>query len=206
MLYEYISSNYKAGEPIFFSDLLNDSNNKYSLSKGLNALVSENKINKFEDGIYYLPKKTLLKDFLMSSELVAKYKYISNDKEIYGYYSGLYLANKLGITSQVPSIIEIVTNRTNSSQRIVEIKNHRFYIKPSKVEINKDNVYVVQLLDLLKDIEKYDEYPTNYIRDRIKKYVHIYGIKKTDIEKYVTFFPIGIYKNFYDLRLYDVFA
>lgn len=206
MLMEYIKDNYKEGEPIFTSDLLTIKNNKYALSKELSLLVSENKLRKYEDGIYYIPKETILGNVPLSYEEVAKYKYISKNGDFYGYYGGLYLANKIGITTQVPQVIDIITNKTNSSARMITINNHKFYIKPTKTKINAQNVYVLQLLDLLKDIDKYKEYSNDYLSDRIKHYISLYKIKKEDIDCYIGLFPIVVYKSIYELSLYDVFV
>jgi hypothetical protein len=206
MLIEYIEKNYKKGEPIFVSDLLKINNNKYNLSKALSSLVNEKRLNKYDDGVYFLPKESLLNNSTLSPETIAKYKYISNSDDCYGYYGGLYLANKLGLTTQVPTVIDIITNRTNSSQRMILINKQKFYIKPSKTIINNDNVYVLQLLDLLKDIDKYNEYSKEELVTKITNYIHLYKIRKNDIDLYINLYPTIIYKNIYDLRLYNVFA
>lgn len=206
MLIEYIEKTYKKGEPIFVSDLLKINNNKYNLSKALSSLVNEKRLNKYDDGVYFLPKESLLNNSTLSPETIAKYKYISNSDDCYGYYGGLYLANKLGLTTQVPTVIDIITNRTNSSQRMILINKQKFYIKPSKTIINNNNVYVLQLLDLLKDIDKYNEYSKEELVTKITNYIHIYKIRKNDIDLYINLYPTIIYKNIYDLRLYNVFA
>ena len=206
MLINYIENNYKPGEPIFVNDLLSYINDKYKLSKELKKLVDDNKLVKYEDGIYYIPKKSLLKNISINPEIIAKYKYVSNNNDCFGYYSGLFLANRLGITTQVPEVIDIVSNNTNSSPRIVKYNNRKFYIKPSKVKINNSNVYVLQLLDLLKDIDKYSEYSNEYLREKIQKYIYTYKININDIDMYINYYPILVYKKIYDLRLYNVFT
>lgn len=206
MTLKYIEENYKPGEPIFVVDLLDQFKDKYKLSKDLKKLVDDNKLAKYENGIYYIPKNSILKNNTINPEVIAKYKYVSNRNECYGYYSGLFLANRLGITTQVPEVIDIVSNNTNSSSRIVKYNDRNFYIKPSKVEIDSTNVYVLQLLDLLKDIDKYSEYSNEYLRDKIMKYIFLYNINIKDIDMYIGYFPIMVYKNIYELRLYDVFT
>ena len=206
MTLKYIEENYKPGEPIFVVDLLDQFKDKYKLSKDLKKLVDDNKLVKYENGIYYIPKNSILKNNTINPEVIAKYKYVSNSNECYGYYSGLFLANRLGITTQVPEVIDIVSNNTNSSSRIVKYNDRKFYVKPSKVEIDSTNVYVLQLLDLLKDIDKYSEYSNEYLRDKIMKYIFLYNINIKDIDMYIGYFPIMVYKNIYELRLYDVFT
>lgn len=206
MILEYIKNTYPENEPIFFKDLLNIENNKYKLSKQLNQLVKDKQINKYCDGIYFLPKQSIIKDLAPSPQEIAKYKYVQNGNEFYGYYTGIYLANRLGLTTQVPSIIEIITNNSNSSSHIVTFEKQKFYIKSSIIDVNNKNVYTLQLLDLLKDIDKYNEYSIEYAGEKLKNFIVNYGINKINIDTYISLFPISVYKNYYELRLEDVFT
>ena len=105
---------------MFFIDTIYGTIVKYKLSKDLKKLVDDNKLAKYENGIYYIPKNSILKNNTINPEVIAKYKYVSNSNECYGYYSGLFLANRLGITTQVPEVIDIVSNKTGFSMEIVE--------------------------------------------------------------------------------------
>ena len=60
MLYEYITENYKEAEPIFFSDLPMEGVTKSALNQQLMTLCKSGKLAKYDKGIYYLPKKTML--------------------------------------------------------------------------------------------------------------------------------------------------
>ena len=60
-------------------------------------------------------------------------------------------------------------------------------LRRPRTQINKENVDVLQLLDLLKDFEQYVD------EDMV-------------VDKYITLFPDRVYKYIYEMRLYNVFA
>jgi hypothetical protein len=61
MLYEFLKNNYKEAEPIFFSDIVIEGITKSAVNQQLKKLCDEGKLQKYENGIYYLPKKSRLK-------------------------------------------------------------------------------------------------------------------------------------------------
>ena len=78
-------------------------------------------------------------------------------------------------------------------------------LRRPRTQINKENVDVLQLLDLLNDFEQYvdeDMFAANIISSYIKKI----GMKRSDVDKYITLFPDRVYKYIYEMRLYNVFA
>lgn len=96
--------------------------------------------------MYYCPKKSLLSiDVGINADMVARYRFISR---------GNTFANYIGISTQVPRVVEIVSNNTHSSDRTVLIGERKFYVKKPIAKITKENVYVLQLLDYLKIVEK----------------------------------------------------
>ena len=100
-LYEYLISNYKPNEPIFVSDLqlsISDAN----LQQMFNLLCDSGKIKRFDIGIYYLPKESRLTGGVpLGADTVARYKYVSRNGRIDGYYSGYTFANQLGVITQI---------------------------------------------------------------------------------------------------------
>ena len=102
MLYEYLRATYMQNEPIFVSDIrlpVSDVN----LRQMFKVLCDLGKIRRFDTGIYYLPKESRLRGGVpLGADTVAKYKYISRNGRVDGYYSGYTFANQLGVTTQVP--------------------------------------------------------------------------------------------------------
>lgn len=206
MLLEYLQKNYKVNEPIFISDIdlpVTDTN----LRQMFKVLCDSGQIYRYETGIYYMKGNTRLKGGVpLSASKVARYKYIARNDQVNGYYSGYTFANLLGLTTQVPYTIEIVSNSASAKCREVSVKNQKIMLRRPRTQINKENVDVLQLLDLLKDFEQYvdeDMVAATYI---ISSYIKKIGMKRSDVDEYITLFPDRVYKYIYEMRLYNVFA
>ncbi|MDR1018220.1 MAG: DUF6088 family protein [Lachnospiraceae bacterium] len=206
-LLEYLKTVYKDGEPIFLSDIKIEGVSYDTLKHQIKELCDRDKLKRFDKGIYYLPKKTILKSgFHLSPDEVADYKYISRFKNVMGYYSGLTFANAIGVTTQVPVKQEIVTNETTALVKDIKIKNLKYKVRKSKTHIDKDNVQILQLLDFIKDMDYLcdEENENNYVY--ISDYIKKIKVKRKDVDKYISLFPTRIYKNIYEMRLDNVFA
>ena len=207
MLYNYIEEHYKKAEPIFFSDLERGDITKSALNQQLKKLCDKGLLQKYDKGVYFIPKKTLLNSTIgPNADLVARYRFISKGDNIDGFYGGNSLGNQLGITMQVPRMVEIVSNNTNSSGREVRIGNRRFYVRQPVVPITKENVYVLQMLELLKNLDAYLDYSYEEARERFAEYISVHGIRRSDVDLYIRKYPIVTFKYYYELELDHVLA
>ena len=91
-----------------------------------------------------------------------------NDNNIFGYYTGLTFFNKLGLTTQVPNVIEVTTNKEKSNKRTININGRKVILRRGKVFIDNDNYKVLQFLDMFNMIKLY-QIEENY--DILKKYI-----------------------------------
>lgn len=205
MLYEYLIKSYQPNEPIFLCDIdLPVSNG--NLRKMMKDLCDVGKIKRFDIGIYYLPKQSRLKGGVpLSVDTVAKYKYVCRNGNIEGYYSGYTFANMLGITTQVPYTIEIVSNNASAKVREIDLQGRRIILRKSRVPITNENYQILQFLDFLKDASVYSD-ENDIFENRIRKYIVDENIKKDDVDLYIKHYPDKIYRYIYEMRLYDVFA
>lgn len=206
MLLDYLQKNYKVNEPIFVSDIdlpVTDTN----LRQMLKVLCDNGQIFRYDTGIYYMKGASRLKGGIsLSAGEVARYKYISRNNQINGYYSGYTFANQLGLTAQVPYTIEIVSNQASAKCREVRLKNQKIMLRKPRTKITKDNYSVLQLLDLLKDWEKYVDDDMSMAAERIRAYIREICIRRTDVDEYIGLFPDRVYKYIYEMRLYNAFA
>lgn len=206
MLYEYLLANYKANEPIFVSDIdlpVSDVN----LRQMFKTICDAGKIKRFDTGIYYIPKASILKGGVpLAADEVAVAKYIIRKGKVDGFYSGYTFANQLGISTQVPYIKEIVSNNASTRVKEVNVRNKKIILRRARTEITNENYVVLQLLELLKDLEQYYDISFENVCERLKKYVKTENIKKADVDKYIGDFPDKIYKNIYRTGLYNVFT
>lgn len=204
MLLEYLKKNYKTNEPIFISDIdlpVTDTN----LRQMFKVLCDKGEIKRYDTGIYYLQGISRLKGGIgISASEVARYKYIARNEQVTGYYTGYTFANQLGLTTQVPFTIEIVSNQASAKCREVCVGSQKIMLRRPRTEVTKENYSILQLLDLIKDMEQYvdEERSVTAIFDYVKQI----GVTRSEVDKYIGLYPERIYKNIYEMRLYNVFA
>lgn len=155
ILIKYID-NYPTNEPILIEDIKTyikkiDYQNYNKIIKNIyvyiNRLVKENKIIQYTKGIYYKPEQGTFGTKILNINKVITKKYIYNNKRN-GYFSGAYLFNKLGLTTQIPNKILIVTNKCPNMNDYIN-KSLGVIIRKPKIEITEDNYKYLQLFDLL---------------------------------------------------------
>ena len=61
MLYDYLVSHYKKGEPIFIEDIHIEGMNRPNFCQQLKTLTDNGKLKRYEKGIYYLLKLPIAK-------------------------------------------------------------------------------------------------------------------------------------------------
>ena len=207
MLYEYLIRNYKPDEPIFLADIKLPDVNDNTLRQMFKKLCDAEKIKRFDTGIYYLPSQSRLKGSTgLTPEVAASYKYIERGGKIEGYFSGFTFSNMLGLTMQVPYTMEIVSNSAGGNFRVVSLAGRKIALRRPRAEVTGKNRRVLQFLDFLKDYEEYVDDDPEKVSARLAKLVESSGITKEDVDCYISLFTEKVYKNFYDLRLYDVLA
>lgn len=145
-------------EPIFIDEIRNyfinnikvDNDNKVFkiINVYINRLVKEGIISQFIKGVYYKPIKGVFGPVKLDANKVIKKKYLMDENGLKGYYSGAILFNKVGLTTQVPKNILIITNEYNNNY---DYENNKLgiVIRKPKLYITEDNYKYLQLFDLL---------------------------------------------------------
>lgn len=202
MLYEYLSSNYGIGEPIFAGDIdipdMTEENLRYHLKK----LTDDGIVCRFEPGVYYFPKTNILGEYVpLSADTVALHKYIIRKGKRVGYYSGYTLANRMGLSTQVPFTEEITSNYAPALVRKVTIKNREYIIRRPAVEVTDENVMTLQFLDCLKDIDKCAEEEISICGEILTRYATEHDITKAMIDRLIAYYPMKIYKAIYETEV-----
>lgn len=207
MLYDYLLANYKAAEPIFFSDIRIEGISRSAINQHMKRLCEEKKLEKYEPGVYYIPKKSRLNGSVgINADMVARYKYIERNGRVQGFYSGNFFANQLGISTQVPNKVEIVSNNIAASIREIPIGKRTFIVRRSHIPVNENNVFILQMLELLKNLDVYLDDDYENAREKFKKYIDTHEITRADVDQYIRKYPVAIFKYYYELRLDDVLA
>lgn len=203
---EYINS-YKEDEPIFIEEVKKYIKDKYNkntknifenINVILNRLCKKGIIRNFYKGIYFKPVKNIFGEMPLDKNKVIIKKYLKDENEdIKGYITGAKLFNKLGLTTQVPNITNIVTNECKNYN---EYKNEKLgvIIRQPKIRIDNENYKYLQLFDIINnkeqiniEVENYDEILYNFIKEnhldfeKIIKYARVTNNKKILDKLYV---------------------
>ncbi|MBR3168454.1 MAG: hypothetical protein IKF18_07190 [Erysipelotrichaceae bacterium] len=137
-------------EPLFIEDFVNE-NVKYDSAKTmLSNWVRAGILMRYAQGIYYIPKNTVLGKSTIPFESVIERKYIADKNQVFGYYSGMTLLNSVGLTTQVPNIPEITTNKEATRKRKVTIGKRSVIVRKSEIEISEENAVYLQFLDIFR--------------------------------------------------------
>ncbi len=180
MLKDYLMENYGYNEPIFINDLFIEGISENAVRQSVKRLAASGFLERYDSGIYYIPKRGgILGKSYLDPNIVIMRKYVQNKSDKYGYVTGLSFANELGLTTQMPAIIEVVTNREATNGRMVMIGNQKVRVKKSSVPISESNAELLQLLDAIGQAEKYTELT---IKETIEKLI-VYMRKKRFTQK-----------------------
>ncbi len=174
MLKEYLEKAYGYNEPIFISEIQLEGISDNALRQYFKRMVQSGDIIRFDTGVYYLPKasRILKKSYLDPMKVIIR-KYIKNAGETYGYFSGATFANQIGLTTQMPTVLEIVTSRESTKGRIVTVGSQKVRLKRPSIEITSENAGLLQLLDIVSQANLYSEYPEQKTGEILKRYVEI---------------------------------
>ncbi len=207
MLFEYLREHYKDGEPIFLDDIQIEGMSRPNFRQQIKTLADNGKVVRYEKGIYYIPKSSRCHFSTgPNPEIVAGYKYIARRGKINGYYSGGTFANLIGVSLQVPAKMEIVTNNSAAIVREVSIGKQRFIVRRSNVPVTNENVGVLRLLDLLKNLDSYLDCGFDTAREKIRIYSQANKITRGNVDRYIRAFPDSTFRFYYEMRLDDVLA
>ena len=192
-LYEYLKEKHGENEPIYIEEIRFESYSRPWIFKELKKLVDNGKIKRFDTGIYYFPTKTFFGDSILNPREIVNRRFLSDGKNVYGYIAGRSLLNMIGLSTQVPNLIELVTNNESTRVRNIKIGNQCIRARRSRTTITSNNAKVLQFLDLMNVIIPSGMDETE--RYMLRKYIKRCGVTKNDVQKYSEIFPAKAMKN-----------
>lgn len=191
--FDSLIEKYGRNEPIFLTDISYEDYSKPWIMKKIKALCESGELIRYEKGIYYIPTNTVFGKSILNPYKVIEKKYIKDDKNTFGYYSGLTLQNRLKMSTQNPNIIEIYTNNETTNIRNVVVGGQKVMLRKARTAINNSNSAVLSFLELMNDIT-----PRSLDEDkkgRIIDYIRQNNIRKNDIITYASVFPDRVMRN-----------
>lgn len=200
-LYEYLLDNYKENEPIFLVDIQIAGMTRTNVRQQIKKLADTGKVKRFDNGIYFLPKKTIFKSgSQLAPEKVLECKYLRDKDKRCGYVSGLMFFNQMGLTTQIPMMYEVVSNKATNDYRETSLAKSRVIVRKPKVPVTEKNYKVLQFLDMLKDVDLYSEVTGKQLQDRLYRYMDDANLIISEMEPYFSYYPDKLYKNLVETR------
>lgn len=201
-LYEYLLDNYKENEPIFLVDIQIDGMTRTNVRQQIKKLADTGKVKRFDNGIYFLPKKTIFKSgSQLAPEKVLECKYLRDKDKRCGYVSGLMFFNQMGLTTQIPMMYEVVSNKATNDYRETSLAKSRVIVRKPKVPVTEKNYKMLQFLDMLKDVDVYSEVTGKQLQDRLYPYMDDANLSISEMEPYFSYYPDKLYKNLVETRV-----
>lgn len=115
----------------------------------LSRMAAKGRIVKVGKGRYYKPRQTMFGALQPSREELVKDLLVKDGKAV-GYLTGFSIWNQMGLTTQVPSVIEIGSRiRKNKTSR--GAYSIRFILQPN--DITRVNIPLLQILDTVKAVK-----------------------------------------------------
>ncbi len=204
MIYEYLKENYGENIPIYISRLKIEGMSENTLRQQIKRLTDAGLLKRYDTGIYFIPQKSVFKSgSTLSVDQVLNDKYLREGEKRCGYQSGILFANQLGITTQIPMLYEIVTNKASREYREITVAKTRVILRRPRTEINEDNFRALQFLDLMKDVDLVSELEGKRLRERLLAYMRACPLYFDDLKPFLPLYPDKLYRNLYEGGLLD---
>ncbi len=202
MLYEYLQQNYALNEPILVSEIRIDGVSMNNIRQQIKRLTDSGKLKRFDTGIYYLPAPSLFKSGSAPSlTKVIECKYLRGGQDCCGYLTGVAFANQIGVTTQVPMVYEVVTNKATTECKKTTLGRTRILLRKPRAMVTATNAKPLQLLDFLKEAELLSEVKGQELSQRILAYMRRSSLSFQDLEPYLSLYPDKIFRNMYETGL-----
>ena len=201
-VYEYIENKYKPNEPIFLAELDIPDMKPVSVRQQMKKLTEEGRLKRFDAGIYYIPKKSMFRSgSTLSIDEVIRKKYLQDGVNRCGYVGGILFANQLGLTTQVPALYEVYTNKATTEYRETKLANLRVILRKPYCEIYTENAETLQFFDLIKEVVDISEVDGEELTKRLLGYMKKKNIGFESMKPFLPYYPDRIYKNMYEVGL-----
>ena len=201
-VYNYIENKYKPNEPIFLAELDISGMKPVSVRQQMTKLTEDGRLKRFDAGIYYIPKKSMFRSgSTLSVDEVIRKKYLQDGVNRCGYVGGILFANQLGLTTQVPALYEVYTNKATTEYRETRLANLRVILRKPYCEIDAKNAETLQFLDLIKEVVDISEVDGEDLTKRLLGYMKKKNIGFESMKPFLPYYPDRIYKNMYEVGL-----
>lgn len=205
---ERLSTNFESDEPIFTEEIIKlfPDCSRAQIFRYIDKAKQKEEIVQYSRGVYFIPHITYFGTLsTITIDQVLDKRYIRNKDNVYGVYSGLGLLNFFSITTQMPAVIEMVSNNESTRCRRISVKTRRFVLKKSRCEITSKNYAAYTILQLFNDFDDEDRIYGSSER-RLLGYIEKHKVTKSDVLSVMPYFPKKALDNFARSNIIDVLA
>ena len=194
---EKIKDAFPFNVPIFTEDFLKlfSQYSRTYVFQMIQKAVESRELAQFSRGVYFLPRKTFYGFSTITADSVIERRFLEWDNDVFGIYSGLKLQNLFSVSTQVPNVIEVVTNKETMRCRKITIDGRDFILRQSRVPINPMNVNAYMVLQLFSDLRP-DTVLNGFARQKIKDFIFDNKITKDQLFSLSMNFPARTIKEF----------
>lgn len=180
------------GKPILLTEVVHNLFDKTedfnkvrnTVSAYLNRMVRNDELKKLDDGVFYKARKNLFGETPIDYvELIKNiYFYDTQNHERIGYRIGASVLASIGITNNLENGIEIVTNNFHK-KKVIDAINQNIHLRKPILEVNNENYIYLQLLDTLKNVDKF-HLTTERVGEKLIDYINKNGIEVNKLFRY----------------------
>ena len=197
MLVERLKKYFELNEPIFTGEIL-EAMQEYSRPR-VYQLIAEAEKNgelvRYDNGIYYMPKQTEFGRSVPTVNSVVNKKYIRDKGDTFGIYGRYVIELNFLVSSQVPNVIEVITNNESRKVREIEIRGPKVILRKSRLPITNENEGAYTLMELFNNIDMKQYRKNRNIRDSVLEYIREKKITRNSILSLADAFPAKAMKN-----------
>ena len=203
---DIVMERFGAGVPILTEDLVGlfPEVSEMSVFNAIKRSLSGGALERYQRGVYFIPRKNALGPVPLSAAKVVERKWLRDEGGVCGYYSGSLLENNLGLTTQVPAVLEVTTNKEKKRVREVGAFGgwRKIELRAPRTEVTEDNVDALRLLDILTRVSpsKLGEYELEKLGQLTRK------VGRGKAAEYARFYPGKTSKNMMECEALGVFA
>lgn len=200
---DYLKEEYGLNNPFLLEEIRYEDCTYETIKSMIAAYAKEGELRRYSQGVYYFPKTTVLGESIPSFESVINRKFICSNDNIKGYITGMSLLNQVGLTTQVPNVLEVTTNVEKNKKRTIEIRQRKIIVRKPTVEITNQNVKYLQFLDLFK-YASLDMIKNNL--DLIVNLFNVFELKLEELKRWANNYSKEVKKKIRESCLYDELA
>ena len=207
----YLESVYGYATPIFLKDVRIGGKSKAAIKESFYRAVKDGKLERQSNGIYYLKKEQEFGGHITFDDVIER-KFLYSDyaedrklRELFviGYYSGMTFLNRIGISEQVPAILEITTNNATNNKRFYVSRGSKAIIRKARTKVTFQNYKMLQFLDMFHWLSLWEiKEKKELLRDYIKKNY----LTRLQFSEYISLYNQQTLKKIVEGGLLDAFV